>query len=417
MEKLNRLFEVLMVESDGEAFYLVGRATIKDDTAQFQLQIDQQVYQQLNGYLSDDHNRCRLSLQSNWNPFLQHHFGKVSRFHGEQSDDIYFRFSEHFHKTLTQLKSMTEIKQLDSIDNLTFSLDLCLKTAESKQGFGKAVFLHTLPFVCHILAWPIVSSLLFLSVAYAGSHGLQTTALSSTVVDEITTDDKEFYTEIMEEVATYKETPAEEQVTTSEVVKEVNMISLKLENPLETGIPKEYVALTFDDGPSKYTKEIIDILTEHQVHATFFFIGKNALKFSDEVKYAVVNEMSVQNHSWSHRNMKKLPLQEQMKDIFKTNELLTSMTDEPVTLFRPPYGAKTQRLVDELAKEQMSVLMWNRDPKDWKAKSSKEVLQYIVKTNPSGGVYLFHENKRTVDALPQIIEYLKKSDVEFVVLK
>ncbi len=416
MDKLNRLFEVLMVESDGETSYILGKASIKNDSAQFQLQIDKQIYQQLNGYISSDgHNRCRLSLQSNWDPFVQHHFGKISRFHGDQRDDIYFCLSDDFLKTLAQLKNITDIKQLDSI--VTFMVDSSLKAAETKQGFGKLVFLHTLPFVFHVLAWPIVSGLLFLSVAYAGTHGLQPNVLNSTVVNEITSDDTEFYSEIMEEVATYKEIPPAEEVMASEVTSEVNVISLELKNPVETGIPEGFVALTFDDGPSKFTKEIIDILTEHQVHATFFFVGKNALKYSDEVRYAVLNEMSVQNHSWSHRNMKKLPLHEQMEEIFKANELLVSLTDEPVTLFRPPYGSKTQALVDELAKEQMRIMMWNRDPKDWKAKNAKEIIQYVLKTRPSGGVYLFHENRRTVDALPKIIEYLKEAEVEFVVLK
>jgi peptidoglycan-N-acetylglucosamine deacetylase len=418
MEMLNRLFEVLTLESDGESFYMLGRAKIKDDSAQFQLQIDKQIYQQLNGHVSSDgHSRCRLSLQSNWDPFLQHHFGKISRFYGQQSDDIYFRFSDDFLNTLTQLKDITELKQLGLIDNLSFMGDSCLKTAENKQGSGKLVFLHTLPFVCHVLAWPVVSGLLFLSAAYAGRHELQPTALNSIVVDDHTSDDIEFYSEIIAEVATYYETPAEGEVPASEVANEVSVSSPELKNPVETGIPEGYVALSFDDGPSKYTKEIIDILSEHQVHATFFFVGKNALKYPDEVKYAILREMSVQNHSWSHRNMKKLPLHEQMEDIFKTNELLTSLTDEPVTLFRPPYGSKTQRLAEELVQEQMRIMMWNRDPKDWKAKNSKEIIQYVLKTKPSGGVYLFHENKRTVDALPRIIEYLKEADVEFIVLK
>ncbi len=115
--------------------------------------------------------------------------------------------------------------------------------------------------------------------------------------------------------------------------------------------------------------------------------------------------------------MKKLPLHEQMEDIFKTNELLTSLTNEPVTLFRPPYGSKTQRLAEELVQKQMRIMVWNRDPKDWKAKNSKEIIQYVLKTKPSGGVYLFHENRRSVAALPKIVEYLKEADVEFVVLK
>ena len=59
-----------------------------------------------------------------------------------------------------------------------------------------------------------------------------------------------------------------------------------------------YVALTFDDGPSEYTKQIVDILLEQQVAATFFFVGRYAVQHQDAVKYAADSQMSVQSHSW-----------------------------------------------------------------------------------------------------------------------
>lgn len=413
MEKSKKLFEVLLLERDGETFYMFCRAAIAGDAVEFRLEIDKQIYQQLQGYvLPAATGRCRLSLQNNWDPFLQHHFGKITRFQGEKSDDIYFCFFADFCETLAQLKNITAIKQLLLIDKLTFVDRSSLKTEENRQSFGKLILLHTIPLVFHVLVWPVVSGLLFLSVAYAGNQGLQTEVLNSTVMED-TSDYTEFYSELlMEEVATGKEV-----VSSGVVPGEVITISNELKSPIEASLPAGYVALTFDDGPGKFTKEIVDILTQHQVHATFFFIGKSALHYPDEVKYAAMHNMSVQNHSWSHRNMTKLPLREQMAEISKTNDLLTSLTNEPVTLFRPPYGAKTERLAEELAKEEMKTIMWNRDPKDWQAKNAQDILQYIYKTNPSEGLYLFHENRRTVEALPKIIAFLKEANVEFVILK
>ncbi len=414
-----RLFEVHLLENDGIAFYIKGRATINDDTALFQLQIDEQTYQQLNQCISfDNRSRYRLSLQSNWDPSLQRHIGKITRFCGEQSEDFYFSFSEDFGATLAQLGKAEAIEPLNLVDKLTFvrdARDLSAKDIQKPSGSLREFFSSKKKtLVYHALAWPAVSSLLFLSVAYAGNQSaLQINNADTPIIAEAAADDMLLSAQALEEVTANDEVAANQEVA----LDNVNVTSLKIENLAERGIPEGFVALTFDDGPGNFTAKIIDILTEHQVAATFFFIGENALEYPDAVKYAAMKKMSVQNHSWSHPRMARLTLPEQLEEIFKTNELLTSLTDEPVTLFRPPYGSRTQQLIEELPKHQMRMMLWNRDPEDWKAKNSQDIVRYFFKTNPSGGVYLLHENRLVVEALPEIIHYLKQLDVEFAVLR
>lgn len=183
------------------------------------------------------------------------------------------------------------------------------------------------------------------------------------------------------------------------------------------GLKKGYVALSFDDGPSKYTKKIVDMLTEEGVAATFLFVGKNAVQFPDEVTYASSHGMAVGNHSWDHSMMTKLNRTAQKDNIDKTNAVLEPLVGAPITIFRPPYGAINETLAGSVKELRMKVLLWNRDAEDWNAKSPEDILRYIRSVDPSGGVYVLHEDKYTVEALPELIRMLKEKQLTFTVFK
>lgn len=183
------------------------------------------------------------------------------------------------------------------------------------------------------------------------------------------------------------------------------------------GLPKTYVALTFDDGPSPLTEKIVDILTKQKVAATFLFIGKNAERHPEGVAYAYAHGMSVGNHSWDHSVLTKANPKEQSKNLSKTSALLESLTHASVTLFRPPYGAVDDELVAAAGKLDMKTLLWNRDPEDWNAKKPADIVRYFHQVEASGGVYVMHEDRQTVEALPDIIQYLKEKQLTFVIFK
>lgn len=180
------------------------------------------------------------------------------------------------------------------------------------------------------------------------------------------------------------------------------------------GLPKEYVALTFDDGPSKLTKDIVDILSKQNVPATFLFVGQNVAHHKDAVTYASEHGMSIGNHSWDHSVLTKFTLKEQSENLSKANKAIEALTHKPVTLFRPPYGAVNDKLVSAANKQQMKTLLWNRDPEDWNAKRPEDIIRYFRHVEAAGGIYVLHEDKNTVEALPAIIKYLKSKDLTFV---
>ncbi|MNG16227.1 Peptidoglycan-N-acetylglucosamine deacetylase [compost metagenome] len=101
----------------------------------------------------------------------------------------------------------------------------------------------------------------------------------------------------------------------------------------------------------------------------------------------------------------------------KTNKELKDDGLKKVTLFRPPYGSINDGLEEQVEKQHMKVLMWNRDPEDWDANTRDEIIEYFRKVDPSGGIYVLHEKKHTVEALPAIIQYLKEKDLKFVIFQ
>ncbi|WP_310854271.1 polysaccharide deacetylase family protein [Paenibacillus taichungensis] len=183
------------------------------------------------------------------------------------------------------------------------------------------------------------------------------------------------------------------------------------------GLPKEYVALTFDDGPSTLTKQFVDILTEQKVAATFLFVGQKVERNQDAVIYASEHGMAIGNHSWDHSLLPKDTPQDQSESLSKTNSVLESLTHKKVTLFRPPYGAVNNKLVSEVKKLNMKTLLWNRDPEDWNAKKPEDIIRYFHQVEAAGGVYVLHENKNTLEALPAILKHLKEKNLKFVIFK
>jgi peptidoglycan/xylan/chitin deacetylase (PgdA/CDA1 family) len=196
----------------------------------------------------------------------------------------------------------------------------------------------------------------------------------------------------------------------------VELITLDGEAPLYS-LPDGYVALTFDDGPSDYTKAIVDLLKERGVAGTFLFVGRNVDHYPEEAAYAAGQGMAVGNHSWDHSKLTKFEIDAISANIDKANQAIGKRSASPVSVFRPPYGATNDDV--EIATEElgMKMLMWNRDPEDWKADTSDDIVRYFKQLSASGGIYVMHEKKATLDALPDIIDYLLGQKLKFAVFQ
>ncbi len=183
---------------------------------------------------------------------------------------------------------------------------------------------------------------------------------------------------------------------------------------------EKLVALTFDDGPeSELTPQILDILDEYNIRATFFVIGQNAARNMDVLKDIHVRGHEIGNHSWSHKYMPKISKRSKESEILKTEELLIDVFGEHTPIFRPPYGAvKTQdkQLIDSLG---YKIVNWSVDTRDWAGTSGEQMMKYVKQQLKPGGIILMHNSgntkavKNTVDTLPIMIDWLIEQGYEF----
>jgi peptidoglycan/xylan/chitin deacetylase (PgdA/CDA1 family) len=181
------------------------------------------------------------------------------------------------------------------------------------------------------------------------------------------------------------------------------------------------VALTFDDGPDdKYTPQILDILKEEKVHATFFVIGKMAHKNPQILRRIVSEGNVIGNHTWDHPLIPKLSQKQLQYELDRTDKEILKITGYKVHFFRPPYEAIHGGKRQILAKG-YQIIDWDVDTEDWKpGRTSDEIFKTIARQVEPGSIILEHcaggDRSATVQSLRKTIEYLKAQGYEIVTL-
>ena len=170
-------------------------------------------------------------------------------------------------------------------------------------------------------------------------------------------------------------------------------------------------ALTFDDGPSRYTGHLLDMLAGYGIPATFFLLGSNAERNPAMVRRIVAEGHEVGNHSWSHPNLRTLPPEVQEQEIGATDATLRALGASPSYL-RPPYGNFDAHTLEIARNLGVGVILWSMDSHDWKNLPADYAKLRTTRGTQydSGelrGIFLFHDtHKSTVDDLPRIIANL-----------
>lgn len=186
-------------------------------------------------------------------------------------------------------------------------------------------------------------------------------------------------------------------------------LSIKKRNISEND---KVVALTFDDGPSKYTDKILDILNEYDACGTFFLIGSKVEFYSDVLNKALKNGNELGNHSYDHKLLTRLSESEFKEEINKTQEAIKKVTGFTPTLFRPTYGGYNNTLKSYT---DLKFVLWDVDSRDWQVKSKEKILQNVIPNVKSGSIILMHDNHEyAVNALEDMIKDLKEKNYKFV---
>lgn len=188
------------------------------------------------------------------------------------------------------------------------------------------------------------------------------------------------------------------------------------------------VSLTFDDGPDpEWTPRILDILRDYKVPAAFFIAGAQAASYPSLLRRIVAEGHEVGNHTYYHPNLGEVSEKRIQLEVNATQRLLESVTGYSTILFRPPYNADRR---PQSAAEFLSLLAVQNlgyftvsasiDGEDWASKDAEHIFAKVKEGRDYGNVILLHDaggdREATIEALPRIIEHLRKRGDMFVSL-
>ena len=178
------------------------------------------------------------------------------------------------------------------------------------------------------------------------------------------------------------------------------------------------IALTFDDGPGPHTAHLLDILDQYGAKATFFLIGSKVSGQASIVRSIQARGHQLGNHSWSHPELPKLPVDQIASEIDRTNEAIRQATGITPAILRPPYGAVNGAVLEQLRLRGMSSILWSVDTRDWADRNSDIVCSRAVAGARPGAIILMHDIHQTsVGAVPCILSALKQQGYSFVTVQ
>ncbi|WP_424924853.1 polysaccharide deacetylase family protein [Bacillus safensis] len=176
---------------------------------------------------------------------------------------------------------------------------------------------------------------------------------------------------------------------------------------------KKAIALTFDDGPNPATtSKILDALKKNKGHATFFVLGSRVQYYPGMLADILKGGNEIGNHSYSHPLLTRLPLEEAVKQVKDTQQLIEKASGYTPTHFRPPYGGTNQDINHAIG---MKVTLWDVDPEDWKIRNSQQITNRVLSHAADGRTVLMHDiYESSAQAAVKIIHELTKQGYQLV---
>lgn len=203
---------------------------------------------------------------------------------------------------------------------------------------------------------------------------------------------------------TYIAEPEVEEVVKEEPVEEPEEVVLTPDTPM--------IALTFDDGPGKYTDELLTLFEENDARASFFVLGSNVVKYPEVIKRMEDMGFEIGNHTYHHVKLTQYPPEVISQQVEGTNAELINILGHGAGLVRPPYGE-----VNEMVKATLSYpfAFWSVDTLDWKLKDPAAIADYIFNTVQDGDVVLLHDiHSFTLEAMRIVVPKLKARGYQLV---
>lgn len=402
-----KLLELKEIKNEYDKYFLQVRLSFEQDIEMF-WEIDKYTAENLKDLIQfDEKHKYRLSFNSSWDVIQKQHKSVLTRTYRDKSDIISFSCSEDYISKLNTIKHCQDIATLDKPIFIPINLESTDELHKDEEKISKNYIGKFKMTSIAIMSVIFVILFGYLSRLYLNKTAFDEKALAQSI--QLNNEMTEKQSENLES----ENSIAIEDLSSIESV----IPFIKLEESITYSIPEGNVALTFDDGPSQYSIGIMDVLKKYGVGGTFFFTGLNVKKYPDYVQCIQSNGYSIGSHSMNHINMPTLSYDKQKSELIDSIELLEEVTNQKITLFRPPYGSLNKQIKDLIYNQQYKIVLWNNDPEDWKTQDADKIFYSIQNSNVSGSIILLHESQAVIDALPRIIEYLQELNLEIISLK
>jgi peptidoglycan/xylan/chitin deacetylase (PgdA/CDA1 family) len=178
------------------------------------------------------------------------------------------------------------------------------------------------------------------------------------------------------------------------------------------------IALTIDDGPSPvYTPQVLDLLAQYQVTATFSMIGIHVAAYPQLARSVADAGHRIANHTWTHADLPPLGAPAVRSQMAQATDAISNVTGVQPRLFRAPYGAWSPAVIAECEQLQMIPLDWSVDPRDWARPGVTSIVNNIMENTRPGSIILEHDGggdrSETVAALRIVLPRLLDEGFKF----
>lgn len=211
----------------------------------------------------------------------------------------------------------------------------------------------------------------------------------------------------------------------SELSKVIYVMENSLHDKLISSVDtdgKKLAALSFDDGPDPlYTPGVLEILKRYQVKATFFVVGESIETQPGLVKREIEEGHEIENHTYSHPDLRSESELKTEEEILKTGQLLEKMSGMKGHYFRPPRRLYRKETIEIAERNGYKTVLWTICVENSKVKKPEEMAKRVINAARPGMIILAHDGRldrsSTLYALPMIIEGLQEQGYEFVTLE
>lgn len=183
---------------------------------------------------------------------------------------------------------------------------------------------------------------------------------------------------------------------------------------------EKVIYLTFDDGPSEYTEELLDLLKKYNIKATFFCVANFAKERPDVIKKMQEEGHEIALHSLRHKNFMLQGVSQTKRDVEQSLKIMEELGVN-IKYYRAPWGDTNIYLLKALKKRNLKLIYWHIMAEDWEGNTTKEIIsQKLLSRTKGGDIICLHDGRgkneapyRTIQALETVLPIFLEKGYEF----